>query len=140
MTGKSIEACWLEKEDGTLRHMAASVAADTARYTYFTANASTDAIAEVGARSIRTVLNDGTWDFVVIQQQQPRAGVPGTLHEDIAYMADLVRDLQPSATLLWGMTWASSAANTMIVPAIRSNTAAYCSCFFFLAFFVCFML
>ena len=54
---------------------------------------------------ISTAVKSDDWDFITIQQASGYSGVADT-YNDLAAILDIVEPLNPSARLVWHMTWA----------------------------------
>lgn len=104
--GKRVEAAFLHKDSGTMRHHANNLVTETADYSYYKADPMTGTVKYIGKTTIQTGLADGDWDIVMLHQGTTYAGAPGTYNSDIEYVADYVKAEQPNAKLYWMLGWA----------------------------------
>lgn len=57
-------------------------------------------------RSLKEMLSEGTWDVVTLQQYSLLSGDPETYRPYVKNLYDLIRSLQPNATIVLHQTWA----------------------------------
>ena len=72
-------------------------------YTYYTNTNGT--WSSKGGVSIKTAVESDDWDFITMQQASGSSGV-GETYADVAKLIDIVEPLNPSARIVWHMTWA----------------------------------
>ena len=63
---------------------------------------------KVSGKSMLYALNRHSWDFVTLQQQSGRSGLPETYNGDLTYLINYVKKHENAvnARLAWHMTWA----------------------------------
>lgn len=105
-TGKRIEAVYLEKDGGTLRHHADNLADGDLDYAQWKSNAYTGQWTQLPQTSLASALEQWNWDFILLHQGVVSVGFPGTYNSDLEYLSDYIKTAQPHAKLLWNMTWA----------------------------------
>ena len=82
---------------------------DNAAYTYRTNTAGT--WSSKGSVSIKTAVESDDWDFISFQQVSGNSGVAST-YDDLVALMNIVEPLNPSARLVWHMTWAYQSNST----------------------------
>ena len=58
--------------------------------------------------SLKQALQDGTYDYISLQQASHDSGIRGTYEPWLSMLIDTVRAYQPNAQLCWMQTWAYS--------------------------------
>jgi len=105
---KRVEAAYLHKDSGLIRHHAHNLVTEAAEYSYYKANPVTGEPVSMGKETIQTALADGEWDIIMLHQGTAYAGAPGTFNSDIPYIIDYIKDEQPNAKIYWMLGWAYS--------------------------------
>ncbi len=72
-------------------------------YTYFTNTTGT--WSSPGSRTIKAIVESEDWDFISFQQVSGSSGISST-YSPLAELISIVEPLNPSARLVWHMTWA----------------------------------
>ncbi len=72
-------------------------------YTYYTN--STGTWSSSGGVSIKTAVESDDWDFISIQQVSGQSGISSS-YSTLDALIDIVEPLNPSARIVWHMTWA----------------------------------
>lgn len=72
-------------------------------YTYYTNTEGT--WKETGGVSIKTAVESDDWDFISMQQASGYSGISST-YATVNELIDIVEPLNPSARIVWHMTWA----------------------------------
>ncbi len=103
--GKRVEAAYLHKDSGMLRHHAHNLVTETADYSYYKADPMTGVPTSYGKNTIQTALADGEWDYIMLHQGTTYAGAPGTFDSDLEYIIDYVKAEQPNAKVYWMLGW-----------------------------------
>ena len=75
-------------------------------YTYYTNN--NGSWKSTGSKSIKYAVESDDWDFISIQQVSGYSGVADS-YNDLDAILDIVEPMNPSARLVWHMTWAYKA-------------------------------
>lgn len=76
---------------------------DSGSYTYRTNT--TGSWSSKSGVSIKTAVESDDWDFISFQQASPNSGEANT-YDDLVALMNIVEPLNPSARLVWHMTWA----------------------------------
>ena len=64
-----------------------------------------------GNKSIRYAVESDDWDFITFQQASGYSGIAST-YDDLVELISIVEPLNPSARLVWHMTWAYKVGST----------------------------
>jgi len=95
--GKRVEAAYLQKDSGTIRHHAHNLVTKTADYSYYKANPITGVMTYQSKATIQEALADGEWDIITTHQCMQYMGAPGTYNSDLEYVIDYIKAEQPNA-------------------------------------------
>ncbi len=76
---------------------------DSGSYTYYKNTSGT--WSSSGSQKISTAVKSEDWDFISVQQVSGSSGIADT-YGDLDELLDIVEPLNPSARLVWHMTWA----------------------------------
>ncbi len=94
----------------TLAQHLANATSDSYSYTYYT-NSNGSWESQEGSKSIKYAVTSDDWDFITMQQASGSSGVSST-YSTLDALIDIVEPLNPSARLVWHMTWAYQQSST----------------------------